>query len=387
MRDRDPVLVERMRGFGTTIFAEMSALAVETGAINLGQGFPDTDGPNVVLEAAVAAIRSGHNQYPPGDGIPELRRAVAAHQEHWYGLEWDPDGEVLATAGATEAIAASVLALCDAGDEVVALEPFYDSYQASAALAGARLVGVPMRPPQFTFDPAELEAAVTERTRMLLVNSPHNPLGRVLDPGELEALADVARRHDLIVVTDEVYEHLAFDTPHTPMATLPEMAERTITISSAAKTFSVTGWKIGWLTAPRHLVDAVRTVKQFLTYTNGSPFQPAIAGALGLDDATFEWIRADLRAKRDVLSAGLEAVGFGVTPSEGTYFVTADLRPLGADDGMAFCRELPHRAGVVAIPHEVFWERKEIGRPYVRFAFSKRPDVLREACARLGALA
>jgi N-succinyldiaminopimelate aminotransferase len=380
---RRPYLVERLQGFGTTIFAEMSALAVATGSINLGQGFPDVDGPADVLDAAVGAIRAGHNQYPPGDGIPELRSAIAAHQRHWYGLDWNPDGEVLVTAGATEGIAAAILALCEPGDEVVALEPFYDSYAACVALAGARLMGATLAAPDFRVDLDALAQLVTPRTRLLLLNSPHNPTGRVLTRDELDGVAAICRKHDLLVVADEVYEHLVFDGEHVPIATLPEMAERTITVGSGGKTFSVTGWKIGWVTAPSPLVDAVRTVKQFLTYVNGAPLQHAIAAGLGLPDAYFRDAAATLARKRDLLCDGLEAAGFAVSRPQGTYFVTADIAPLGETDGVAFCRKLPERAGVVAIPQSVFYADPATAPTLVRFACCKREDVLEEAVRRL----
>ena len=389
MAERVPYLTSRLQGFGTTIFAEMSALAAETGAINLGQGFPDTDGPPEVLDAAVDAIRSGQNQYPPGRGVPALREAIARHQQRWYGLTYDPDTEVLVTAGATEAIAASCLALCEPGDEVVLLEPAYDSYQASIAMAGASPVFVTLRPPGYRLDVDALRAAVTDRTRLLLVNSPHNPTGTVLDRAELAAVADLAVERDLIVVTDEVYEHLTFDGhAHIPLATLPGMRDRTVTISSGGKTFNTTGWKVGWLCAPPALVTAVTTAKQFLTYVNAGPFQPAIAAGLDLPDAYFTRLAAELAARRDELCAGLDAAGFTVFPPQGTYFVTVDVRPLREDgDGMAFCRELPGMCGVVAIPDQVFYGDPDRGRHLGRFAFAKRAEVIHEAVARLGTLA
>jgi N-succinyldiaminopimelate aminotransferase len=377
-------LASRLRGLGTTIFAEMSALALETGSVNLGQGFPDTDGPAEIVEAAVAALRSGrHNQYPPGPGIPELREAVAEHQHRCYGLAYDPATEVLVTAGATEGIAAAMLSLVEPGDEVVAFEPFYDSYAASIAMAGGVRRGVTLRPPAFAPDVDALRDAVTARTRLLLLNTPHNPTGAVFTRTELTAVAEVCVEHDLLVVSDEVYEHLVFDGEHLPIASLPGMRERTLTLGSGGKSFSFTGWKIGWVTGPAGLVSAVRTAKQFLTYVNGGPFQPAIAAALRLGDGYFTGLRERLRAQRDLLCAGLTDVGLTVYPPRGTYFVTTDVRPLGWDDGMAFCRELPHRVGVVAIPNVVFYDDVTAGRPLVRWAFCKRPEVLDEAVTRL----
>ena len=375
----------RLAGLGTTIFQEMSALATATGSVNLGQGFPDTDGPTEVSEAAVAAIRSGRNQYAPGPGVPELLAAVAEHQRRWYGLAYDPATEVAITTGATEAIAAAMLGLVDPGDEVVALEPYYDSYAATIAFAGGVRVPVTLRPPSFALDVDALRRAVTPRTRLILLNTPHNPTGAVLSREEVAAVAEVALEHDLVVVSDEVYEHMAFDDdrPHVPIATLPGMRERTLTISSAGKTFSFTGWKVGWATGPRHLVGAMLGVKQFLSYTSGAPFQPAVAVGLGLPDAYFHGLRDDLRAKRDLLCAGLADLGFEVFVPRGTYFVTTDVRPLGWDDGMAFCRALPELAGVVAIPHQVFYDDVDAGRPLVRWAFCKQPAVLHEALARM----
>ncbi|MGW0228290.1 pyridoxal phosphate-dependent aminotransferase [Actinopolymorpha singaporensis] len=378
-------MAARLQGLGTTIFAEMSALALRTSSINLGQGFPDTDGPTRMLDAAVDAIRSGdHNQYPPGIGIAALREAVSAHQRRFYDLEYDPDTEVLVTAGATEAIAAALLALVEPGDEVVALEPYYDSYAAGIAMAGGRRVPVTLRAPDFRLDVDALRAAVTSRTKLLLVNSPHNPTGTVLTADELAAIAELAVERDLLVVTDEVYEHLSYDgAPHIPLATYPGMRERTVTISSAGKTFAVTGWKIGWVCATPPLVAAVRTAKQFLTYVSGGPFQPAVAEALAFGDDYYDGLRASMQGKRDLLSEGLSSLGLDVFVPGGTYFVTTDVRPLGYDDGVEFCRMLPERCGVVAIPHEVFYDDKQAGRPLVRWAFCKRDEVLSEAVERL----
>ncbi|HET9518050.1 MAG TPA: pyridoxal phosphate-dependent aminotransferase, partial [Actinoplanes sp.] len=350
----DP-LVRRMQPFGTTIFAEMSALAVRTGAVNLGQGFPDTDGPPELLAAAVDALRGGANQYPPGPGIPALRAAIAAHERRFWELDHDPDGEVLVTAGATEAIAATILALCEAGDEVVCFEPYYDSYAASIALAAAVRRPVTLRPGpdgRYGFDPDELRAAFGPRTRLVLLNTPHNPTGKVFTRDELTLIAQLCQEHDVYAVTDEVYEHLVFtDSPaaHLPLATLPGMRERTLRISSAGKTFSCTGWKVGWATGPAPLVSAATRVKQFLTFVNAGPLQPAVAVALGLPDSYFTGFRDALQSRRDRLVSGLTDAGFGVLPSEGTYFVTADITPLGGTDGVDFCRTLPDRCGVVAV--------------------------------------
>ncbi|MEU8649362.1 pyridoxal phosphate-dependent aminotransferase [Streptomyces sp. NPDC048737] len=384
-----PFLNSRLAEFGTTVFAEMSALALRTGSLNLGQGFPDTDGPEEIREAAVRALRDGRgNQYPPGPGVPELRTAVAGHQHRRYGLTFDPDTEVLVTAGATEAIAAALLALLEPGDEVVALEPYYDSYAACIAMAGAARVPVTLRPDpaqaRFRLDLDELRDAVTDRTRLLLINTPHNPTGTVLTREELTAIAELAVERDLLVVTDEVYEHLVFDgAEHVPLATLPGMRERTVTIGSAGKTFSFTGWKVGWVTGAPGLVAAVRSAKQFLTYVASGPFQYAVAEALRLPDAYFDGFREDMRAKRDLLSDGLRAAGFRVHRPQGTYFITTDIRPLGESDGIAFCRSLPERAGVVAIPNAVFYDHKDAGAPYIRFAFCKRVEVLADAAERL----
>jgi N-succinyldiaminopimelate aminotransferase len=371
-----------------TVFAEMSALAASTGAINLGQGFPDEDGPAAVLDAAVDAIRAGENQYPPGRGIADLRTAIASHQERFYGLRVDPEREVLVTAGATEALAATLLALCGPGDEVVTFEPFYDAYGALIRLSGADHVTVPLAAPDFLPDEADLRAAVTDRTRVILVNSPHNPTGRVLPPAVLSLVVELAERHDAIIVTDEVYEHLTFGVPHVPIATLPGAAARTVSISSAGKTFSTTGWKVGWLTSTPELVDAVLAVKQFLTYVNGAPFQPAVAAGLRLPDSVFTDAAATLGAKRDVLAAGLRDAGFEVTLPDATYFVIADAAPLGYDDARALCLDLPRLAGVVGVPVSAFVRPDHAAgyRSLVRFAFCKRRSVLDEAASRLAAL-
>jgi N-succinyldiaminopimelate aminotransferase len=378
-----------MQGFGTTIFAEMSALAVATGSINLGQGFPDTDGPDELLADAIAAIREGHNQYPPGLGIPELRLAISDHHRRCYQLDYDPDVEVLVTAGATEAVTSAVLALAEAGDEVVVFEPFYDSYSASIALAGAHRRTVTLRRDDsgagagWRFDPDELATAITARTKAILLNTPHNPTGKVFTPDELLVIAELARRNDLIVIADEVYEHLVFDgRRHVPIATLPGMRERTVMVGSAGKSFSVTGWKIGWVAAPAALTTAVRTVKQFLTYVNGAPFQPAVARALAKQPPHYDAICARLQDQRDQLCGGLSAQGFDVVRPQGTYFATIDIHR----NAVEFCRELPRAVGVVAIPSSVFYS-STTGDSYVRLAFCKRAEVIDDALARLEGVA
>ena len=403
---RAPYLTSRLQGFGTTVFAEMSALAVATGSVNLGQGFPDYPGPTEVLEVARAAIGTAADQYPPGPGIPELREAVAAHHQRFRGLEYDPDAEVLVTAGATEALSGALLALLDTGDEVVLFEPMYDCYAAGIAMAGGVARPVPLHPPddgtdgtgggdageggRWTFDPDELRAAITPRTKILLLNTPHNPTGKVFTPHELALLAGHAIEHDLLVLTDEVYEHLVFTgARHTSIATLPGMRERTLVVGSAGKTFNVTGWKIGWICGPAPLVAAVRTAKQFLTYVNGGPFQPAIAAGLRLPESYFDAVAQDLEYRRDVLVRGLREAGLPVISPEATYFATVDVRSVQPDgDGLAFCRSLPARAGVVAVPSGVFYDpaHAHLGRHLVRFAFCKRDEVLADAVRRLAAM-
>ena len=386
MKDRVRYLNSRLQDYTGTIFAEMSALAVATGSINLGQGFPDTDGPAAIKQAAIRAIEAGHNQYPPVDGISELRTAIAWHQKHYNGLDVSPENEVLVTAGATEAVAASLLSLCEPGDEVVLFEPYYDAYAACTAMAGAQRRVVQLRAPQWTFDRESLEDAITPRTKLILVNTPHNPTGKVFSRAELEIIADACRRHDLIAVTDEVYEHLVFDAPHVSLATLDGMADRTITISSAAKTFSFTGWKVGWACARPELIRAVRTAKQFLTFVNAAPFQYAIAEGLTSSDEYLAQSKQTLRAKRDLLAAGLSDVGFQVFASPGTFFLTTDVSTISDKDGFTFCVELAERCGVVAIPSSVFYDDKAAGATLIRWMFSKRTDVLEEAIERLGRL-
>ncbi|MFK4853292.1 aminotransferase class I/II-fold pyridoxal phosphate-dependent enzyme [Microbacterium sp. ZW T6_19] len=373
-------------GVAPTIFAEMSALAVRTGAINLGQGFPDEDGPIEVLEAARKAISAGVNQYPPGRGMPDLLLAISEHQRRFYSLDVDPGTEVIVTAGATEALTATLLALIDGpDDEVVVFEPYYDSYAAAVALAGAKLVTVPLRAPDFQPDLAQLAASVSDHTRIILVNDPHNPTGAVFRREVLTEVVRLAHLHDAVIVTDEVYEHLAFHAAHTPIATLPGAAERTLTISSAGKTFSATGWKIGWVHGPADLITAVLTVKQYLTYVNGAPFQPAVAVGLRLPESYFADAAALLARKHEILGEGLRAAGFEVHAPQGGYFTVADATALGGADAAAFCRALPERSGVVAIPLSAFVSPGHRDRyaGLVRFAACKRIEVLEEAAARL----
>jgi len=385
---RGAMLLGADGGLRPTIFAEMSALAVSTGSINLGQGFPDEDGPAEVLEAARQAISDGFNQYPPATGMPVLRNAIAEHQQRFYGLAVDPDREVLVTAGATEALAATILALTQTGDEVVTFEPFYDSYGAIVGLGGATHVTVPLHAPAFQPDHDELRAAITDRTRLILINNPHNPTGTVLPRETLQLIVELAHTHDALIVTDEVYEHLVFDAPHTPVATLPGARDRTVSISSAGKTFNTTGWKIGWIVAPPEILASILAVKQFLTFVNGAPFQPAIAVGLGLPDTFFTGVAATLKRKRDLLSAGLVNAGFTVAQPQAGYFVVADAAPLGYTDAAEFCRALPQLAGVVGVPISAFvreGNRAEYSS-LVRFAYCKRESVLDDAVTRLGAL-
>jgi N-succinyldiaminopimelate aminotransferase len=385
--ERQPFLNSRLQGLGTTIFAAMSALAEATGAVNLGQGFPDYDGPSEVLEAAHEAIAQGHNQYPPGLGIRPLRDAIAGHQRRRYELDFDPTNEILVTAGATEALAGTILSLCEVGDEVVMFEPYYDAYPALVAMAGATRRVVPLRPPAWSFDPDELRRAITPRTRLIIVNTPHNPTGKVFDRLELESIASVCRDHDLMAVTDEVYEHLVFDGEHLPLAAFEGMRERTVTISSAGKTFSVTGWKIGWACASPPLIRAIQTAKQFLTFASGTPFQHAIATGLGLSDGRLDQVCEDLRMRRDLFCDGISALGLTVHSPASGYFATTDISSIGEGDAAAFCAHLPDRCGVVGIPSSVFYDHPDDARTLVRWAFCKSTSTLEEALLRLAKLA
>lgn len=383
---RRPFLSSRLQGFGTTIFSEMSALASRTGALNLGQGFPDSDGPDEVKQAAIDAIFAGVNQYSPGPGTLDLRTAVADHQKRFYEFDLDPTDEVLITAGATEALAASFLGLCEVGDEVVAFDPTYDSYGAGISMAGAVLKAVPLRPQvdgTFGFDDEELRRAFSAKTRLLVLNTPHNPTGKVFTPSELQLLAELCQEHNVIAIVDEVYEHMVFSGAHVPLASLPGMFERTITISSAGKTFSFTGWKVGWATGPAPIVAAIRTAKQFLTYVNGAPFQPAVAVGLRLGNDYFDSLAIEMEAKKNLLCEKLGRAGFGVLEPEGTYFVTADISPVTKKKSIEFCMALPEEAGVVAVPCSVFYQDDRMGERHIRFCFAKSDVFLAEAGDRL----
>ncbi|MCY0993763.1 methionine aminotransferase [Nannocystis sp. ILAH1] len=380
---RQPHLTARLQGFGTTIFTEMTRLAIQFGAVNLGQGFPNFDGPDFIKEAAIAAIRAGANQYSRMSGLPELNRAIAAHQQRFYDLSYDPDSEVTVYSGATEAICATLQALCDTGDEVVLFEPFYDSYRASVTMAGAVPKVVTLHAPDFAYRPEELEAVITPKTRAILLNTPHNPTGKVFTRSELEHIASLCQRFDLIAITDEVYEHLVYEGSHVPLATLPGMRERTVLISSSGKTFSFTGWKVGHTCAPPALSAAIRCAHQFVTFCTATPFQHALAKAFVADDAFFTGLVAEYRARRDRLCQGLRELGFGVLAPAGAYFVMTDIRPLGYADDVEFCRMLPEQVGVAAIPPSSFYERPANGRHLVRWAFCKTDDVLDEGLRRL----
>jgi N-succinyldiaminopimelate aminotransferase len=380
---RQPQLTAKLQGFGTTVFARMQLLALEHSAVDLGQGAPRLPTEPRVAQAAMDAIAQGHNQYAIGHGIPALRQAIADHQRQFYGLDYDVDTEITVTAGATEAVCATVLSLCETGDEVILFEPYYDSYPAAVAMAGAVPKVVSLVSPDFRIDPDELAAAFSAKTRLLILNTPHNPTGRVFDRDELQQIADLCIKHDVVVISDEVYEHLVFEGRHVPIATLPGMQDRTVTISSAGKTFSCTGWKVGWTCAPPELTAAVRAAKQFMTYTNGTPFQHAIAAGLGLD--VYPEVLAGYRRRRDQLTSGLEAAGFTTIRPQGAFFVNIDIRPSGYDDDVDFCLMLPIKAGVVAIPCSSFYADRRRGRHLVRFAFCKSEEDIAEGVRRLRA--
>ncbi len=381
-----PVLARRLEGFGTTIFTEMTRLAAEHGAVNLAQGFPDFDGPEFVKDAAIAAIRRGHGQYARMSGIPEIHAALAAKYRRDYGLDYAADTEFTVTSGATEAIFAAIQGTCEPGDEVVLFEPYYDSYRASVAMASAVPRFVTLRAPGWSLDPDELARAFTPKTRAILLNTPHNPTGKVFSREDLDLVSELCREHDVLCITDEVYEHILYDGEHVPMATLPGMRERTITISSFGKTFSLTGWKIGWAAAPPALTAAVRAAHQFITFATATPLQHAAAAALATGPDYYRDLAASYRRRRDYLVAELSGLGFRVDPPAGTYYVCADFRPLGFEDDVAFCRYLIEDVGVAAIPPSAFYENTRYGKTYARFAFCKKEETLREAVRRLRSL-
>jgi N-succinyldiaminopimelate aminotransferase len=376
-------LSRKLDGFGTTIFSEMTRLAIEHGAVNLAQGFPDFDGPEFAKEAAIAAIRAGHGQYARVTGIPDLHRKLSEKYRRDWGLDYAADTEITVTSGATEAIFDAINGVCDAGDEVILFEPFYDSYRASVAMAGAVPVFVTLRAPDWKFDLRELEAAFSPKTRALVLNTPHNPTGKVFSAEELSAIAKLCRAHDVLCITDEVYEHLVYEGKHVPMASIPGMRERTITISSFGKTFSLTGWKIGWAAAPPTLTAAVRAAHQFVTFATATPLQYAAAAALDAPKSYYGELLASYRSKRDYLSSELTAIGFDVHPAHGTYFCCAGFSKFHDGDDAAFCKWLTAEIGVAALPPTSFYGKSDEGKRYARFAFCKKDETLREAVARL----
>lgn len=375
----------KLAPFGTTIFTEMSRLAVEHGAVNLGQGFPDFDGPDFVKEAAIAAIRAGHGQYARMTGIPPLHQALARKYQRDWGLTYAADTELTVTSGATETLFAAINGICDVGDEVILFEPYYDSYKASIAMAGATYRLVTLRSPDWSFDVEELRGAFTPRTRAILLNTPHNPTGKVFTRAELELIAALCIEHDVICIADEVYEHLVYDGEHIPIATLPGMRERTITISSLGKTFSLTGWKVGWAAAPPPLSAAVRAAHQFITFAVATPLQHAAATALGAGPDYYTDLVSGYRRKRDYLARELARIGFDVRPPAGTYFLCAGFKRFSRDDDVTFCKQLIG-LGVAAIPPSVFYDDPQFGKDDVRFAFCKRDATLQAAVSRLDRL-
>ena len=384
--------VQRLLPHASTIFAEVSDAARAHQAINLGQGFPDTEGPQSMLQVAADVIAAGgHNQYAPGRGVRELRHAVSTQISRDEGLTYDPDTEILVTVGATEGIASALLGLVEPGSEVVVIEPYYDSYAACVDLAGARRRTVPLVPAGETFvlDRDALAAACSNATSAVIVNSPHNPTGAVLSDGDLEAIAAKCREHDIIAISDEVYEHLVFDgARHRSIARFEGMRERTVRVSSAAKSLSCTGWKIGWITAPADLIAGAMAAKQYLSFSSGTPLQIAVAHALEHEQAWIGELRAQLQAQRDQLYAALTGLGMGVSHCVGTYFLAADARPLGYSDATELCRRMPREIGVAAVPFSPFVDAGSAGAwsHLTRYAFSKRPDVLADAAERLSTL-
>lgn len=382
----DP-LVERLRPFGASIFGTISALAATHGATNLGQGFPDTPGPREVLEAAAEAVLRGDNQYPPPRGHTILREAVSSHRHRFTGIACDPASEVLITAGATEGIASCLLGLVEPGDEVVMFEPYFDIYPALVALAGGRRRTSTLRFPEYAVDEASLRAAFSRRTKVVLLNTPHNPTGKVFTRDELTLIVALAIEHDAWIVCDEVYEHLVFSgAKHVPVASLPGAAERTLSVGSAGKTFSVTGWKVGWVTGPPDAVTAVASVKQNLTFSGGAPLQPAVAVGLGLPDAYFAGIAADLERRRDVMMDALRTMSLPHAIPDGTFFVTADLGALGVRDAAWLCHEMPRRYGLAMIPVAAFHDDPEVATGLVRLTFCKTDETLSVGLERLAAM-
>lgn len=390
-----PALSRRLTGFGTTIFTEITRLATLHNAVNLGQGFPDFDGPDFVKQAAIAAIREGKNQYARMSGVPPLNEALSAKYARDYTLSYHPDTEITVTSGATEAIWDAIQGLCDVGDEVVLFEPFYDSYKASILNAGAIPRPVTLRPPpvdtesrgsKWEFDPEELRAAINPRTRMILLNTPHNPTGKVFSRSELQFIADLCQQHDLVCISDEVYEHLVYEGVHVPMASLSGMHERTVTISSLGKTFSLTGWKIGWACAPAHLTAAVRAAHQFVTFATATPLQWGAVAALQAPVSFYDELHTSYLGRRDKLARGLDDAGLQVFIPEGTYFIAAGFAGTGFTDDVSFARHLVEHVGIAVIPPSVFYDRPERKQTWVRFAFCKRDSTLDAAVERLAKL-
>lgn len=382
--EQRPVQVaERLEKFKTTIFTQMSMLAIKHGAINLGQGFPNFDGPDFVKEAAIQAINAGKNQYARGFGVPELNSAIAERFLKDSGLQVDPDKEVTVTSGCTEAIAATILGLINPGDEVILFAPFYDSYEATLSMAGANVKAITLRAPDFAVPLEELEAAVSKDTKAIMINTPHNPTGKMFTREELESIAALCKENDVLLFSDEVYDKLVFEADHISMASIPGMYERTVTMNSLGKTFSLTGWKIGWAIAPPHLTWGLRQAHSFLTFATCTPMQAAAAAALRAPDSYYDELKRDYSVKKAILLEGLEAAGFIVYPSSGTYYIMVDHTPFGFDSDVEFCEYLIREVGVCAIPPSVFYLDPEEGKKLVRFTFSKDEGTLRAAVERL----
>ncbi|TMG55962.1 MAG: aminotransferase class I/II-fold pyridoxal phosphate-dependent enzyme [Chloroflexi bacterium] len=383
MRVASGHLAQRTMGFTESVIREMTRLCAQYGGINLAQGFPNFAAPAAIKDAAKRAIDDDINQYAITWGAKSLRDRIAHAYEELYGMAVDPETMVTVTCGSTEAMISTLLALCEAGDEVIVLEPFYENYGPDAAIAGAVPVFVPLRPPAFAFDPDELRAAFTSRTKAIIVNTPNNPTGRVFTRAELEVIAGLSREHDVICVTDEIYEHIRYDGPHIPIATLPGMAERTVTISGASKTFSVTGWRVGWIVAPPELTGGIRKVHDFVTVGAPAPLQEAVAAALSLGSGYYDRLAVEYRARRDVLVRGLDSAGFAPNRPEGAYYVLCDIRPFGFDDDTEFAHWLIRDVGVAGVPGSSFFSRRELGRHLIRFTFCKTEELLEEASRRL----